>query len=257
MPAYLSEVRIVCRKLVELRDDGVVAQGLELVVRKRGTPAAGDHQAEQARPSQEHTPLSGRGRPSSCPGLLSPSLSFRFLPPASAAGNARNSGDAWGATSHGEPKWFQVWLLLAAGQAYCYTCRRQSSPHPLAHLELSLSLSGYSMPPPAAFKISSSNHKLYHEALWLASLYVYVSLAYGTLLVGAALRLAGVPVGLLLGLQDTPLEKPHEEGSSAGVEGWVRTGALSLGTAGIAGLLIGALVSSSPENKGSRFVLLL
>lgn len=99
------------------------------------------------------------------------------------------------------------------------------------------------MSPPAAHKISSSNHKLYHEALRLSKLYVYLSLGYGTLLLGAALHLAGLPIGRLLGVQDAPMAKPQDEGTSAGVEGWVQSGALSLGTAGVMGLLIGSLVS--------------
>lgn len=97
----------------------------------------------------------------------------------------------------------------------------------------------HDMAPPGGHKISSSNHKLYHEALRLASLAVYLSFAYGTLLGGAALHLAGVPVGFMLGLQDAPTERPQ-----AG-EGWVRTGALSLGTAGVVGLLVAVLVSFS------------
>ncbi len=97
------------------------------------------------------------------------------------------------------------------------------------------------MPAPNTHKISSSGHKLYHEALRFASLYVYLSLVYGTLLVGAALQVAGAPVGILLGLQDAPLGKPPaEEGSAQGR--WTQSGALSLATAGVMGLLIGLMV---------------
>lgn len=49
-PLYLGEVRIIIREVMELGDDGVVAQGGELVVRKRAAPAA-DSQAEQGCPS--------------------------------------------------------------------------------------------------------------------------------------------------------------------------------------------------------------
>lgn len=99
------------------------------------------------------------------------------------------------------------------------------------------------MPPPNAHKISSSGHELYHEALKFASLYVYLSIGYGTLLLGAALQVAGVPVGFLLGLQDAPLGKPPAEGGSS-YGGLTRSGALSLATAGVMGLLIGLMVST-------------
>eukprot|EP00752_Nemacystus_decipiens_P011366 g10100.t1 len=92
------------------------------------------------------------------------------------------------------------------------------------------------MAPPRGHKISSSDHSLFHEALRLASLYAYLSFAYAASLVGGALHLAGVPVAFMLGLQDVPVERAQAEG------GWVRTGALSLGTAGVVGLLVGVLV---------------
>lgn len=96
----------------------------------------------------------------------------------------------------------------------------------------------------AGHKISSSNHKLYHKALVFANLYVCLGLAYGTLLIAAALHVSGAPLGLLLGLQDAPpVGKMHAEGGkgSAG-GGWVQTGALSLATAGVMGLLVGFMV---------------
>jgi len=98
------------------------------------------------------------------------------------------------------------------------------------------------MPAPNTHKISSSSHKLYHEALKFASLYVYLSIGYGTLLTGAGLQVAGAPVGFLLGLQDAPLGKPAAEGGPA-QGGWAQSGALSLATAGVMGVLIGLMVS--------------
>ncbi|CAM9459809.1 unnamed protein product [Ectocarpus sp. 13 AM-2016] len=93
------------------------------------------------------------------------------------------------------------------------------------------------MPAATAHKVSASNHKLYHEALRLTTIYVYLDLTYATLLLAAALHLSGVPLGLILGL-DVPLKK-----SEAGGEGGlVRSGALSLATAGVMGLLVGVMV---------------
>ncbi|CBJ30171.1 hypothetical protein Esi_0178_0031 [Ectocarpus siliculosus] len=93
------------------------------------------------------------------------------------------------------------------------------------------------MPAATAHKVSASNHKLYHEALRFTTIYVYLDVAYATLLLAAALHLSGVPVGLILGL-DVPLKK-----SEAGGEGGlVRSGALSLATAGVMGLLVGVMV---------------
>lgn len=107
------------------------------------------------------------------------------------------------------------------------------------------------MPSPNTHKISSSGHKLYHEALRFARLYVYLSLGYGTLLVGAALQVAGAPLGFLLGLQDAPLGKtPSEGGSSPG--GLTQSGALSLATAGVMGLLIGVMVGSLPYSAYTK-----
>lgn len=98
------------------------------------------------------------------------------------------------------------------------------------------------MPAATAHKVSASNHKLYHEALRFTTIYVYLDVAYATLLLAAALHLSGVPVGLILGL-DVPLKK-----SEAGGEGGlVRSGALSLATAGVMGLLVGVMVSLPPS----------
>ncbi|CAN0192499.1 unnamed protein product [Ectocarpus sp. 4 AP-2014] len=88
-----------------------------------------------------------------------------------------------------------------------------------------------------AHKVSASNHKLYHEALRFTTIYVYLDVAYATLLLTAALHLSGVPVGLILGL-DVPLKKPEAGGEG----GLVRSGALSLATAGVMGLLVGVMV---------------
>ncbi|CAM9916695.1 unnamed protein product [Scytosiphon promiscuus] len=92
--------------------------------------------------------------------------------------------------------------------------------------------------PATTHKISSSSHKLFHEVLRFSNLYVVLALGYGTLLIGAALQASGVPVGLLLGLQVAPLERPQ---GSVGA-GLVRSGALSLATAGVVGVLVGFMV---------------
>lgn len=92
--------------------------------------------------------------------------------------------------------------------------------------------------PATAHKVSTSNHKLYHEALRFTTVYVYLDVAYATLLLASALHLSGVPVGLILGL-DVPLKK-SEVGEAGGL---VRSGALSLATAGVMGLLVGVMVS--------------
>lgn len=96
--------------------------------------------------------------------------------------------------------------------------------------------------PPNTHKTSSSNHKLYHQALRFTNLYVCLGLAYGTLLVGAALHVSGAPLGLLLGLQDAPPVGEMHAGGGSVEGGWVKSGALSLVTAGVMGILVGFMV---------------
>lgn len=95
--------------------------------------------------------------------------------------------------------------------------------------------------PTTTHKVSSSSHRLFHETLRFSNLYVFLSLGYGTLLLGAALHASGLPVGMLLGLQIAPLREPQ---GSVGA-GLVRSGALSLATAGVMGVLVGFMVRTA------------
>lgn len=111
---------------------------------------------------------------------------------------------------------------------------------------------------PTGQKVSSSNHELYHKALRFTSLYVYLGVAQGTLLVAAALYVSGAPLGLLLGLQDAPPQRQveemnAEEGGSA-KEVWVQSGALSLATAGAMGLLNGFMVRQQRAHTQQSFI---
>lgn len=82
--------------------------------------------------------------------------------------------------------------------------------------------------------MSSSNHELYFEALRWTNIFVKVARGYGILVLAGAIEVLVSPSVMLFGLQ--------QESSGVGKR---RSGALSLATAGVMGVLVASMASIS------------
>lgn len=88
-------------------------------------------------------------------------------------------------------------------------------------------------------RVTSSSHKLYHEAFKWAKLYVNIGVVYGILLLAGAFDvLTATPLVFMMGLP----QYSHDAAGAAQTR-MRRAGALSLATSGVMALLVSLMVS--------------